>query len=66
MPWLRAKSIAPWPMSMTCSLFAMTSRASYRFLLDPRTKAPDAGFRCVQSLDEAGEPIDDRDARLHG
>jgi formylglycine-generating enzyme required for sulfatase activity len=47
-------------------LQSLTSRASYRFLLDPRAKAADAGFRCVQTLDEAGHPIDDREARLHG
>lgn len=43
----------------------LTTRASYRFFLDPRTKSPDAGFRCVQSLDANGNPIDDRDAMLH-
>ncbi len=47
-------------------LAALTSRGSYRFPLDPRGKAADVGFRCAQSLDAAGNVIDDRDARLHG
>lgn len=47
-------------------LASLTSRGSYRFLLDPRAKAADAGFRCAQAIDAAGQPIDDREARLHG
>jgi formylglycine-generating enzyme required for sulfatase activity len=46
-------------------LASLTSRGSYRFFLDPRAKAADAGFRCAQSVDEDGHPIDDRDDRLH-
>ena len=43
----------------------ITTRASYRFFLDPRIKSPDAGFRCVQSLDADGKTVDDRDEMLH-
>jgi len=46
-------------------LASLTSRGSYRFFLDPRAKVDDAGFRCAQSIDGQGHPIDDRDARLH-
>jgi len=47
-------------------LEALTTRASYRFYLDPRARVEDAGFRCARSLDAAGRPVDDRDALLHG
>ncbi len=44
----------------------LTNRSSYRFFLDPRMQVPDVGFRCVVSVDDQGNPVDDRDAMLHG
>ncbi|MDH4229040.1 MAG: formylglycine-generating enzyme family protein [Nitrospirota bacterium] len=43
----------------------LTSRASYRFYLDPREKQPDVGFRCVQRLGNDGQPVDDAEIALH-